>query len=112
MRKSTWDREKRLRLESLLKFGYGLQAVADRMELTRPTIREEINRGITEEEANERRWSQYRASRARLREFIDEVGADNVETALQELKKEWKLYDRNDNCRDANEPVSDAGTDG
>ena len=112
MRKSIWDRESRLRLESLLKQGYSLQKIAEMFDLTRPTIRAEVVRGITEEEKNERRWVMYRASRAMMSEIIEDVGEDNMKDALDELRREWSEHDRSNSSECVAEPVGDADADG
>lgn len=112
MRKSIWDRESRLRLESLLKQGYSLQKIAEMFDLARPTIRAEVVRGITEEEKNERRWVMYRASRAMMSEIIEDVGEDNMRDALDELRREWSEHDRSNSSECVVEPVGDADADG
>lgn len=110
MRKSVWDRDARLKLESLLKQGYSLSQVADKLGLTRTTVRAEVVRGITDEEQAERRWAMYRASRAMMNVIIEDVGVDAVEQALAELNEEWSEHDRsNDNGR-TTKPVCDAGS--
>lgn len=97
MRLSSWNRESRLRLESYLKQGYSLPTVAKMMGVARPTIRAEVKKGITEEENAERRWTQYRASRAIYRDIIDEIGEDNIRQYINDLKREARNYDSRSN---------------
>lgn len=88
MRNSSWDRESRNQLEDILSKGYSLMQAADKVGKSYGTIRTEVKRGCTEEEYREKRYSQYKATRATLADVFEDVPEDEIRAALKELQTE------------------------
>ena len=88
MRSSSWDRESRSQLEEILSQGYTLLQVADKIGKSYGTVRTEVKRGCTEEEYREKRYTQYKATRATLAELFEDVPEDEIRKALKELQTE------------------------
>lgn len=88
MRRSTWNHASRLELEQYLKDGYKISFISEKMNRSRPTILEEVKRGITEDEYKERRYNQYRAAKAHLSVMFEDVPTEDIADVLKEMKQE------------------------
>lgn len=88
MRRSSWNREMRLELENYLKQGYTISAIANKIHLTRPTVLEEVKRGLSDEEYSERRYNQYRANKAHLMALFEDVPQEDIKDVLKQLQTE------------------------
>lgn len=78
----------RLKLEQYLKQGYTISYITNKFHLTRPTVLEEVKRGLTDEEYDERRYNQYRAYRAHLMELFEDVPQEDINDVLKQLQIE------------------------
>lgn len=88
MKRSGWDRESRSQLEEIMSKGYGIQQAADMVGKSYGTVRTEIIRGCTDDEYREKRYSQYKATRATLVELFEDVPEEEIRKALKELQTE------------------------
>ena len=61
---------------------------ADKVGKPYGTIRTEVKRGCTEKEYREKRYSQYKATRATLADVFEDVPEDEIRAALKELQTE------------------------
>lgn len=87
-RRYSWNREARLELEQLLKQGYTISSIASKMNISRPTVLDEVKRGTTEDEYAERRYNQYRANKAHLLALFEDVPENEIKDVLDELQTE------------------------
>lgn len=88
MRTSGWDYEKRIQLEQIMSKGHTMAQAASMLGKCYQTIRSEIVRGCTDDEYKEKRYSQYKATRATLTELFEDVPEDEIRKALKELQSE------------------------
>lgn len=88
MRTSGWNRESRSQLEQIMSKGHTMAYAADALGKCYQTIRTEIIRGCTDEEYREKRYTQYKATRATLAELFEDVPEDEIRKALKELQSE------------------------
>lgn len=88
MKTNGWNRETRNQLEQIMSKGHTMAQAAEMLGKCYQTVRSEIIRGCTDEEYKEKRYTQYKATRATLAELFEDVPEDEIRKALKELQSE------------------------
>lgn len=88
MKTSGWNHESRSQLEQIMSKGYTMAQAAEMLGKCYQTIRTEIIRGCTDEEYKEKRYTQYKATRATLAELFEDVPEEEIRKVLKELQTE------------------------
>ena len=83
-KKFVWRKERRSRLEVLVKEGYSVAALCKKTKYSRYVMEKELKRGLTEEEWQEKRYVKYNKYKAVYNETKEYLG-DNFELLLEAI---------------------------
>lgn len=88
---NTWNLDKRMALNHLIKEGYNLKTISKVIDLSVPTILKELKRGMVEKAFNEKRYVTYNYERAiynDVKQYLDDKQMELFLTKCKEFKDE------------------------